>query len=284
MTKITSENLDAVAPYSAFFPTVSKTPLLLSSPHSGRFYPSEFLQMSIRSLSELEAFEDAFTDELYAFAKDDEISLLCANYARSYIDINRAETSIDPQLFKYYRNPFPCNNTKNGYGIIPRLLGTDLPIYNGKFEISVAKERIKTIYKPYHNALKAELGHIYSIHNKVILLDCHSMPQRALGNDSFDAIISNRYGASSDAILFDRLCDIFEDNCFKIRRNFLYTGGYITKTYGTPSVNRHAIQIELNRSLYMNEESHTKTPQFTEVLQKLNAIIVEFSQYLLLNI
>ena len=274
----TSEYSDSQPPFLCRFPAQLTTPLLLSSPHSGHFYPREFTELSQYDTEMLQNFEDPFVDEIYSFTQKTGISYINANYARAYVDLNRAPDSFDNLLFKDNINLNPCLNTKNGYGVIPRLIATDMPIYKEKLPIAEAHNRINSVYMPYHDAISDELARIKTKFGKAILIDCHSMPQKALGKDDIDIIIGDCFGASISPLLSDSLLAKFSSQGLKVRKNHIYSGGYITKTYGKPKDNIHAIQIEINRKLYMLPDKYAKSPGFDRVCQLVSNIITSFLQ------
>ena len=274
----TSEYLDSQPPFLCHFPAQLTMPLLLSSPHSGHFYPREFTEQSQYDTEILQNFEDPFVDEIYSFADKTGISYINANYARAYVDLNRTPDSFDNLLFKDNLNLNPCLNTKNGYGVIPRLIAADMPIYKEKLHIAEARNRINSVYKPYHEAISNELARIKAKFGKAILIDCHSMPQKALGKDDIDIIIGDCFGASISPLLSDTLVRHFTKQGLKVRKNHIYSGGYITKTYGKPKDNIQAVQIEINRKLYMLPDKYAKSPQFDSVSALIATAIISFMQ------
>lgn len=272
----TSEHSDRQAPFLSHFPAQLTTPLLLSSPHSGRFYPREFTELAQYGTEILQNFEDPYVDEIFYFAKSFGISFINANYARSYIDLNRAPDSLDNLLFKDFINLSPCINTKNGFGIIPRLIAADIAIYNKKIGISEAYKRIDLVFKPYHAAISDELTRIKNKFGKAILIDCHSMPQKALGKEDIDIIIGDCFGSSISPLLSDALAAQITKVGFKVRKNHIYSGGYITKTYGKPKNGLHAVQVEINRKLYMDEKTHSKNDSFENICKRLEYAVNVF--------
>lgn len=265
-----------LAPFEQYINHKIEYPFLLASPHSGRYYPDYFLNSSILSHFELRHFEDSYVDEFLEGLKIENIPLIFANYARSYIDLNRSIKTLDPLIIKNSGNFMPDGNTRSGFGIIPRQIGYNKEIYNEKMSLSEANFRIDNIYKPYHASIKENIANIKNVFGKCIFLDVHSMPKDALGSHDYDIIIGDVFETSCNINLSYILTSMFKNAGFKVRKNYPYAGGYSTKHYGKPKHMQHSLQIEINRSIYMNEASLDKFENFREIAGKIKTILMQF--------
>jgi N-formylglutamate amidohydrolase len=253
------------------------SPLVLNSPHSGSLYPATFLNQSILSHEQLLRGEDTDIDKLFEAALPKGCCFLKALFPRSFIDANREPFELDPNMFD---SKLPnITNTRSarvtaGLGVIPRIICENTGIYNEKIKIEDALDRIENYYKPYHQTLSSLLQRIKNKFGVSILLDCHSMPSSISGKDAKnrkDIILGDRFGASCSPILIEKFENEARKLGYAVIRNLPYAGGYITEHYGSPKTNSHALQIEINRALYMNE----KTLQLTDGFYVLQADLVK---------
>lgn len=266
-------------------PIPQKTPLVFSSPHSGAHYPAEFLADSQLDPLTLRRSEDAYVDELFAGAPAAGAPLLRAHFPRAYLDVNREPYELDPRMFDG-RLPLGANTRSirvaGGLGTIARVVGDAQEIYRGRLPVAEAIRRIDGLYRPYHAKLRELIDRTWRQFGLAVLLDCHSMPSSSLNVPSgrseeaarADFVIGDRYGASSDSTFTAWLDDAFQRRGFAVRRNKPYAGGFITESYGAPALGVHAIQIEVNRSLYMNEATLERHQGFGR-LQEIIAEIIE---------
>lgn len=253
-------------------------PLILSSPHSGRNYTAAFRATSRLDAAALRLSEDCFVDELFATAPSHGAALIAATYPRAYVDVNREPMELDPRMFDD-RLPPGANTTSErvaaGLGTIPRVVCIGSPIYDGKLLYAEEKARIENIYLPYHGALQALIDEARARCGFAILIDCHSMPSgNALANArpgttaqdcsplpggpaappfDPDIILGDRFGRSCAPQLTARIERLLREMGYSVARNEPYAGGYCTIRYGRPGAGVHAIQIEINRRLYMDQ-------------------------------
>lgn len=249
-------------PYRIQRPEGACAPLIVASPHSGTIYPSDFLRSSRLDLRLLRRSEDAFVDELVADAPSLGLPLLSARYARAYVDLNRAPDELDPAMF---RDPLPdharCDTERvaAGLGVIPRVAGIGLDIYNTKLPLEEAYARLETVHRPYHAALRELIEEARRTHGFALLLDCHSMPSAALpptsrtGQSRPQMILGNRWGESCSPAVLSLVQRAIEAEGYHTALNTPYSGGYTTEAYGQPEHRVHVVQIEIDRSLYMSE-------------------------------
>jgi N-formylglutamate amidohydrolase len=254
------------------------TPLVFASPHSGRLYPPEMMAAARLDAQDLRGSEDAFVDELIAGAPGLGVAVIRARLARAYIDLNRDAWELDPTMFEDALPEFAQGRTARvaaGLGAIARVAAEGRPIYARKLTFAEAKARIETAHRPYHDALDRLLAQARNAHGLAILVDWHSMPaaaargHRARGGGPCDIVLGDRFGAACGPKLTGLMEKTLEGLGYRVARNTPYAGGYTTEHYGRPARRTHAIQVEINRALYMNEI--TREP--TEGLARLKADI-----------
>uniref|UniRef100_B0SVF4 N-formylglutamate amidohydrolase n=1 Tax=Caulobacter sp. (strain K31) TaxID=366602 RepID=B0SVF4_CAUSK len=255
-------------------PPPPPTPLVFSSPHSGRLYPPEMMAAARLSAQDLRGSEDAFVDELIAGAPGLGVAVIRARLARAYIDLNRDAWELDPTMFEDALPDFAQGRTARvaaGLGAIARVAGEGRPIYARKLTFAEAKARIDTAHRPYHDALDRLLAQARNAHGLAILVDWHSMPaaaargHRARGGGPCDIVLGDRFGAACGPKLTGLMEKTLEGLGYRVARNTPYAGGYTTEHYGRPARRTHAIQVEINRALYMNETTREPTEGLTRL-------------------
>ncbi len=251
-------------------PAMQMVPILVASPHSGRNYSADFIASSRLTFEDLRRSEDSFVEELFAGASEAGIALLRADFPRVYCDANREPWELDPVMFAD-KLPSWCNTGSArvlaGFGTIARLVSSGEPIYREKLTFAEAERRIRACWQPYHDTLTRLIEDILANHGFCLLLDAHSMP--SLGNDfkraDPDFVLGDAFGTSCALPITQFTERFLRDRGFRVRRNDPYAGGYVTRHYGRPSHHVHVLQIEICRSLYMNEANFEKLPRFTEL-------------------
>ena len=249
-------------------PLLQIIPAVVDVPHAGRCYPPAFVASARLSAQSLRRSEDAFVDLLFAEAVNLGVPLLAAEFPRAYLDVNREPYELDPRMFEDRLPGFA--NTRSmrvagGLGTIPRIVGEGHDIYAGKLRIREAMERIDTCYRPYHAALRTLVDRTRNRLGTCVLVDAHSMPSTGLeqnGVAKSDIILGDRYGTSASAAVVDIAEAAFRSVGLNVTRNRPYAGGFITEHYGDPGSNVHALQIEVNRGLYMDESTLAPTEAF----------------------
>lgn len=269
-----SEAADFTAANPAFSVTAperQRVPFVLNSPHSGRFYPPRFLAMSRLDAHAIRRSEDCYVDQLFAGAVALGAPMLRANFPRAYLDVNREPWEFDPRMFD---GPLPPHaNTRSarvagGLGTVPRLVGEGQEIYSGKLPLNEAVMRVETVYKPYHEALWALLASTHAAFGVTVLIDCHSMPANVRAGDGAirpDFIIGDRFGTACAPVLTQAAISILLGMGYNVAHNKPYAGGFITEHYGRPLQGLHALQIEINRGLYLDEYSYEPTADFASL-------------------
>ena len=263
--------------------------IIYDSPHSGRCYPADFVAQSPLPLSELRASEDFVVDLLFMAAPSAGSHLLAAQRPRAWLDLNRAPDELTAEMFE--GAPPAWANTeseraRSGLGVIPRIISEEKEIYDGRLSWAEAEARIEHGWKPYHARLRALLEETRARFGTAILIDCHSMPESAakamtpLSLRQPDIILGDAEGTSCDALLTDTLHRLFADAGLNVRRNRVYTGGYITRHYGLEGLGAHAIQIEINRRLYTTPGDYRLTEAFFALQQLISGIITALPHHL----
>ncbi len=258
-------------PFEIVEPPQWRAPIIFNSPHSGSVYPDDFLIASRIDLPTLRRSEDSFMDELIADLSRRGFPVVRVNFPRSYVDVNREPYELDPRMFSGRLPSFA--NTRSmrvagGLGTIPRVVGDGQEIYRERLAVEDALSRIETLYKPYHRALRRLINRVHQSFGTVVVVDCHSMPSIGVSRDEPrrpDVVIGDRYGTSCAPLLPDMVEMTMSRLGYSVGRNKPYAGGFITEHYGNPASGLHAIQLELNRAIYMDERRREKGPRFAQV-------------------
>ena len=231
-------------------------PLVFSSPHSGRYYPPSLMRASRLDAQSIRLSEDAYVDELIACAPRQGISLICATYGRAYVDINRAANELDPGMFDEAFPPVQGAGAARiaaGLGTIAKIVAEGREIYDGKLSLAEAAGRINQVHQPFHQALSGLLDQAMAQHGHALLIDWHSMPSASIAKAGCDFVLGDRYGSACSPVLTRLVDQTLTGMGYAVARNVPYAGGYTTEHYGRPMDGVHALQIEINRGLYLDE-------------------------------
>jgi len=254
-------------------PRQQRSPLIFASPHSGRLYPQSFVAQSRLSPALLRRSEDAFVDQIFDAAATFGAPLLCARFPRAYVDANRAPGELDPDMFDAtlpFQIDLPTPRVSAGLGVIPRVVREGVDIYRHRLAVEEASERLTRLYRPYHSALARLVEETYRSFGCAVVVDCHSMPS----TPAAPAIVfGDCYGASLNAALMRHTEEAFALAGFATARNAPYAGGYTTHLYARRESGIHALQIEINRGLYLDEERVEKTAAFAGVKGRITAAL-----------
>lgn len=260
------------------------TSVVFGSPHSGRIYPQAFLNNAILNAQEIRSSEDAHVDRLFAEMPDLGAYLLAATLPRAYVDLNRAESELDPALIDGAR-AHPLNpRIGAGLGVIPRVVSEGRAIQRGKISMADAQRRLAMYYRPYHTQLELLLRELTSKFDEALLIDCHSMPSESLNQMGYSRtarpqiVLGDRFGASCSEAWTDCVETALVRAGFDVARNVPFAGAHIVQHYGRPSIGQHAIQIEIDRSIYMNEKTLERLPEFAEVKLRLTTAMAEICE------
>ncbi len=258
-----------------------RVPFVFNSPHSGSHYPERFLAQTKLDAMEIRRSEDSFVDELFGAAVPLGAPMLAANFPRAYLDVNREPWELDPRMFT---EPVPSfanirsARVAGGLGTVPKLVGEGLDIYAARLPLAEAVGRIESIYKPYHDTLKRLLTGTHARFGYAVLIDCHSMPANIrIGENGVrpDFIIGDRFGTSAARALTDTAISVLLSLGYSVAHNKPYAGGFITEHYGRPARRLHALQVEVNRGLYMDERTMRKLSGFDALADDMARLIAE---------
>ncbi|MCC6735380.1 MAG: N-formylglutamate amidohydrolase [Bauldia sp.] len=256
-------------------PLRQTVPVVFNSPHSGRTYPADFLAASRLDAATIRRSEDGFVDELFRPAVAMGAPLLRALFPRAWLDVNREPFELDPRIFAgalpAYANS-RSTRVNGGLGTIPRVVADNEEIYAGPLPVADGLARIDDVYMPYHRTLRSLIDATVDSFGSAVLIDCHSMPSSVRAANLRgrpDIVLGDRHGTSCSADLADAAEGILVRLGYDVSRNRPYAGGYITEHYGRPGEGVHALQIEINRALYLNERTLEKTGGFPRLLANL---------------
>lgn len=256
--------------------------LVLASPHSGTDYSSEFLAASRLDPLTLRRSEDSYVDEIFDPGADIAAPLLKARFPRAYLDPNREPYELDPAMFEDPLPPYVNSRSPRvrvGLGTIARVVATGEEIYAKKLRFAEAAERVDRLYRPYHRALKQLLAATRDRFGYYLLVDCHSMPssiaqgERGGAKGRADVVLGDCHGTSCHPAVIDAAHSFLRERGYQVSRNSPYAGGFTTANYGKPAEGGHGLQIELSRSLYMDERSFARKPLFAELAADMRALI-----------
>src|SRR5918993_4652945 len=265
-------------PFVVTEPAAQSVPFVFNVPHAGAIYPSALLAESRLDAVALRRSEDAFVDELFGPVVGLGAPLMAARFPRAFLDLNREPYELDPRMFDGRLPPFA--NTRSmrvagGLGTIPRIVADGQEIYHSRLRVDEALHRIEWLYKPYHRALRQLVRRTSEMFGHAILIDCHSMPSSSVSREDgakADIVLGDRYGTSCATLLIDLVEAALRGRGYTVIRNKPYAGGFITEHYGEPALGRHALQIEINRALYMDERTLERTPGFRPLLSDIAAV------------
>jgi N-formylglutamate amidohydrolase len=224
--------------------------------------------------------EDCFVDELIGAAPSRGMALLTARYGRAYIDVNREAYELDPAMFEDELPPFARGRTARvaaGLGSIARVVSEGQEIYRRKLTFAEARERIEAVHQPYHRALAGLLEETRAAHGRAALIDWHSMPsaasgEAAPGRTGCDIVLGDRFGSACAPGLTRLVERALEGMGYRVARNAPYAGGYTTEFYGRPDRGVHALQIEINRAVYLDEAALKPTAGFARLKHDLDRL------------
>lgn len=262
----TPENRNQLPAFERRGPAVPSSPIVLSVPHAGRAYSQAILDAARLTLIQLESLEDRLMDRLVEPAQATGAVAIIAQTPRAEIDLNRDEREVDPAIIAPpppARSVLPSARTRGGLGLIPARITGAGPIWQRPIQSEELSRRIIEVHRPYHRALTDALEQARSRFGVAILIDCHSMPPRA-ENPSMqaDVVFGDLHGTSIASELRDAAIEAAQGLGFRTTCNSPYAGGYITARHGRPAAGVHAIQIEIDRSLYLADDLRSPGPGF----------------------
>ncbi|OBV38030.1 N-formylglutamate amidohydrolase [Janthinobacterium psychrotolerans] len=261
-------------------------PIVLDSPHSGTEYPVN--SAIIAPAAALDTTRDAYVDQLWGAAAASGAPLLAARFPRAYIDPNRAPDDIDQAMLETpWPGPLaPSAACLRGMGLIRRNALPGVPMYEGKLSVNEVQQRLRRYYQPYHDALAALLDDSHQRFGQVLHINCHSMKSvgNAMNVDNGtvrpDLVVSDCLGQSADPRLSAWIAALFGKLGYKVAINTPYQGGHIVKQYGAPAQARHSVQIEIKRSLYMDEASLEQHDGFVRLRRDLETFVQALANHI----
>jgi N-formylglutamate amidohydrolase len=270
------EELDP--PFEVLEPAECKGPVLFNSPHSGSTYPRAFLTASRLDIAILRRSEDSFVDDLITGVVTCGFPVMRAHFPRCFVDVNREPYELDPRMFDGRLPSFA--NTRSmrvagGLGTVARVVGDAQEIYDQRIPVDDALRRIESLYKPYHRALRRLFTRLHRDFGAAVLIDCHSMPSSAGYKDERprpEFVLGDRYGTSCVGAVSETVEHTLRSLGYSASRNKPYAGGFITEHYGNPAAGLHAIQLEINRALYMDERRYERSRNFSRLAADLDTL------------
>ncbi len=271
--------MPALPPVLVREPAGPVAPIVVDSPHSGMSWPPDFRPSASREA--IHTTWDAYVDELWGEAPAAGATLITASFPRAYVDVNRAEDDLDPDLLaEPWPTPLaPTAYSQRGMGLIRRLALPDVAMYAEPLRIAEVARRIEAYYRPYRRTLAGRIDAVHAAFGAVWHLDCHSMKSRgnAMNVDAGavrpDVVVSDRQGTTSDPAHTAWVAAWLRDRGLSVQENTPYQGGDLVRTFGAPSAGRHSIQVEINRACYMDEVTLERSPRFGAMRDMLGALV-----------
>jgi N-formylglutamate amidohydrolase len=272
--------------FNVIHPDGHAVPLVLDSPHSGSDYPPDFRPAV--GTEQLRQSEDSFVDELYAAGPALGATLVTANFPRSYIDPNRSLLDIDASLLDApWPGPaIPSRKTELGIGLIWRVLDSGEPIYGRKLSVDEVKERIVRFHQPYQRAVKDALDAAHEHFGAVWHINCHSMPamsgrisEEGPGKPRADFVLGDRDGTTCEPEFTALVAKALRDMGYAVKVNDPYKGVELVRAFSDPAAQRHSLQIEVNRRLYMDERTRAKSAGFEKLRADIERMLKVVAQY-----
>ena len=258
-------------------PHARPTPLVFASPHSGRIYPPDLMAASHLDALAIRRSEDAHVDALIAGAPDHGATLIAARLARAWLDVNREPWELDAAMFDGELPAYARARTAKvaaGLGCIARLVADGQEIYHRKLTFAEAHARVEAVHHPYHAALAGLVAAARKQHGVAVLLDWHSMSSAAVGAGvpRCDVVLGDRFGAACHPAVSRLVEGGLQAFGYAVKRNAPYAGGYTTEHYGRPWRGVHALQIEINRAIYLDERTLERGSGFARLKLHLESL------------
>jgi N-formylglutamate deformylase len=278
--------------FTPFFVSSSTTdhdlevPVVYDSPHSGTHYPDDFGVSVAQPI--LRMAEDTHVEKLYAAAPAHGATLIAANFPRSYIDCNRSLLDIDEALLTT-NWPGPINvsrKTEKGIGLVWRKLDTGEDIYDRKLSVAEVQARIAQCYAPYHKAVRDAINRTRKHYGAVWHINCHSMPaisglvaEEGPGKPRADFVLGDRDGTTCSPEFTTFIAMTLRGFGYDVKINDPYKGVELVRAYSDPAENKHSLQIEVNRKLYMDEKTREPNANFATLQNDFTRLIKAIGQF-----
>jgi N-formylglutamate deformylase len=269
--------------FDLFSPLEHSSAVVFASPHSGCDYPESFVRRSILDAQTIRSSEDAYVDRLFDCVPRYGAPFLVAGAPRAFLDLNRDAAELDPALIRGVPKTGHNPRVASGLGVIPRVVSNGRPIYSGKLSLAEAENRIEGYWRPYHTQLQALMDASRERFGRAILIDCHSMPHEAVRNTACigggrpEIVLGDRFGASAEPDIVDSIEEAFTRAGLRVARNTPFAGAYVTRQYGRPARKQHAIQIEIDRALYLDERTIRPNRNFEAFKSVIETVVAELA-------
>jgi N-formylglutamate deformylase len=273
--------IDQPLPFRLLVPAHPFSPVVFTSPHSGRDYSADLMVDVRLPPPALRRSEDCFVDELFDAAPENGAPLLAATFPRAFCDVNREAWELDPAMFA---DPLPdwvntgSSRVAAGLGTIARVVASGETIYGAKLSFKEAQRRIFTYWRPFHDQLARLVGDIKDRFGYCLVIDCHSMPSNGQGRRPADFILGDLHGAACASRVTRMVEGLLQSKGYLVRRNDPYAGGYITRHYGRPGDDVHVLQIEIARGLYMDEARLERLDSFAALRKAMAGLVAEVTR------
>lgn len=287
MSKASSPIKPAERHFDVLRPAQQTAPVVFASPHSGSRYPESFVKGSPLSRLALRRSEDSFVDELFAAAPDHGAPLLRAHFPRAFVDVNREPFELDQGMFADTLPDFVNTQSSRvaaGLGTVAKVVSSGQEIYREKLRFADISERIKTYYQPYHRALRSLIDQTLRDFGYCILIDCHSMPSIGgpldpdAGRGRADFVLGDCFGAACADMVTGTVEAALRSQGHAVVRNKPFAGGFTTRNYGRPRDGLHAMQIEINRGLYMDERRIRRGDGFDRLAAQMTEVVAAVTE------
>lgn len=277
----------SLSPFALTEPKAPPIALVCDSPHSGTHYPSDFDHAVPLAL--LRQGEDTHVDALWQAVPEVGGTLLAAHFPRTYIDPNRTEDDIDPELLAQpWPTPLnPSEKTRLGYGLIWRRMNADTPLYARRLSVDEVRARIEHCYRPYHAALSQAIARSVERFGAVWHLNLHSMPNNAYERLHIqsprplaDFVLGDRDGSTCEPALVELVAEHLKSCGYSVAVNDPYKGVQLIAQIGQPALRRHSLQIEIRRPIYMDEATRERKASFSQVQADLRRLLQRLAQHI----
>jgi N-formylglutamate amidohydrolase len=266
-------------PYRLVQPARRVSATVFASPHSGSAYTPTLLALSDLDPVALRSSEDAFVDRLVDAAPAHGAPLISAVMPRAFIDLNRDPRELDPAVIEGVRGDPRNARVSAGLGVIPRVAGQGRRIWRARISRAEATDRITRWHRPYHARLESLMAEAQAAHGMAILIDCHSMPRdESLRGAAPDIVLGDRFGAACAPWVMAAAEAAFVAAGFSVGRNVPFAGAYAAQRYGRPQAGWHAVQVEIRRALYMDEETVRPHDGFVPLRARLSGVIATLAR------
>lgn len=269
--------------YHLHRPAVQRTSVVFATPHSGRAYAPAFLALTALDALALRSSEDAYVDRLIETAPMRGAPLLSACTPRAWVDFNRSPDELDPMLIEGIAQRPLSPRLAAGLGVVPRVVANGRAIYSGRLSRAEADTRLAVAWHPYHAALRRLMEETRTRFGQAILIDVHSMPSEAIDaglrgrGPRPQVVLGDRFGAAADAEVMARVEAAFRRAGLRVARNTPFAGAYVSEQYGQPERRWHAVQVELDRALYMDERRVAPGPGFAAFQRLMVGVVAEIA-------